>query len=74
MTGTRAWHLKSRPSGMPDMGDFELKEMDLPPLGRRLSREIVRMFDGFTASSRTTMAERATFSSRVALNEATANP
>ena len=32
MTGTRAWHLKSRPSGMPDMGDFELKALDLPPL------------------------------------------
>ncbi|MDP8914329.1 MAG: NADP-dependent oxidoreductase [Pseudomonadota bacterium] len=32
MAGTRAWHLKSRPSGMPDMSNFELKELDLPPL------------------------------------------
>ncbi len=29
MAGTRAWHLKSRPSGMPDMSNFELKELDL---------------------------------------------
>ena len=32
MTGTRAWHLKSRPTGMPDMGNFELKPVDLPTL------------------------------------------
>jgi NADPH-dependent curcumin reductase CurA len=32
MAGTLAWHLKSRPSGMPDMSNFELKELDLPPL------------------------------------------
>jgi len=32
MTGTRAWHLKSRPSGMPDMSNFELKSLDLAPL------------------------------------------
>ena len=32
MTGTRAWHLASRPSGMPDMANFELREMELPPL------------------------------------------
>ena len=32
MTGTRAWHLKSRPSGMPEMDNFELKELDLPSL------------------------------------------
>jgi NADPH-dependent curcumin reductase CurA len=32
MTGTRAWHLKSRPMGMPDIGNFELKELELPPL------------------------------------------
>ena len=32
MAGTRAWHLKSRPSGMPDMSNFELKELDLPSL------------------------------------------
>lgn len=29
----RAWHLKSRPSGMPTQDNFELKEIDLPPLG-----------------------------------------
>ena len=29
MSGTRAWHLKSRPSGMPTADNFELKEMDL---------------------------------------------
>jgi NADPH-dependent curcumin reductase CurA len=28
----RAWHLKSRPSGMPTHDDFELKEVALPPL------------------------------------------
>ena len=28
----RAWHLKSRPKGMPTAADFELKETDLPPL------------------------------------------
>ena len=28
----RAWHLKSRPSGMPTHDNFELKEIDLPPL------------------------------------------
>jgi NADPH-dependent curcumin reductase CurA len=38
MTGTRAWHLKSRPSGMPDMSNFELKEVDLPPLEDRMVR------------------------------------
>ncbi|HEV2747287.1 MAG TPA: NADP-dependent oxidoreductase [Allosphingosinicella sp.] len=32
MTGTRAWHLASRPSGLPDMSHFELKELELPPL------------------------------------------
>jgi NADPH-dependent curcumin reductase CurA len=32
MAATRAWHLKSRPSGMPDMSNFELKALDLPPL------------------------------------------
>lgn len=32
MAGTRAWHLKSRPSGMPDMSNFELKTLDLPAL------------------------------------------
>jgi NADPH-dependent curcumin reductase CurA len=29
----RAWHLKSRPSGMPTPDNFELKEVDLPQLG-----------------------------------------
>ena len=28
----RAWHLKSRPMGMPTDADFELKSIDLPPL------------------------------------------
>ena len=32
MSGTRAWHLVSRPTGLPDMSNFELKEVDLPPL------------------------------------------
>jgi NADPH-dependent curcumin reductase CurA len=32
MAGTRAWHLKSRPSGLPDMGNFELKDIELPQL------------------------------------------
>ena len=31
-TTTRAWHLKSRPTGIPDMSNFELKELDLPAL------------------------------------------
>jgi NADPH-dependent curcumin reductase CurA len=29
----RAWHFKSRPSGMPTHDNFELKDVDLPPLG-----------------------------------------
>jgi hypothetical protein len=29
----RAWHLKSRPSGMPTQDNFELKDIDLPPIG-----------------------------------------
>ena len=28
-----AWHLKSRPEGIPAAENFELKEIDLPPLG-----------------------------------------
>ena len=28
----RAWHLKSRPSGMPTADNFELKHVELPPL------------------------------------------
>ena len=34
----RAWHLKSRPSGMPTANNFELKDMDLPPLGDGMIR------------------------------------
>jgi len=29
----RAWHLKSRPEGLPTSDNFELKDIDLPPLG-----------------------------------------
>ena len=29
----RAWHLKSRPNGMPTSENFELKDIDLPELG-----------------------------------------
>jgi NADPH-dependent curcumin reductase CurA len=29
----RAWHLKSRPSGMPTSDNFEFREVDLPELG-----------------------------------------
>src|SRR4051812_43214596 len=29
----RAWHLASRPSGMPTSDNFELKAIDLPPVG-----------------------------------------
>jgi NADPH-dependent curcumin reductase CurA len=29
----RAWHLKSRPQGLPTNENFELKDIDLPPLG-----------------------------------------
>jgi len=29
----RAWHLKSRPSGMPTPDNFQLEEFALPPLG-----------------------------------------
>ena len=32
MTTTRAWHLMSRPSGLPDMSNFELREVALPAL------------------------------------------
>jgi len=28
----RAWHLKSRPSGMPTQDNFELREVELPPI------------------------------------------
>jgi hypothetical protein len=32
MSTTRAWHLKSRPSGLPTADNFELKEIPLPEL------------------------------------------
>jgi NADPH-dependent curcumin reductase CurA len=32
MTTTRAWHLKSRPSGVPTRDNFDLKEVALPEL------------------------------------------
>ncbi len=32
MSTTRAWHLKSRPTGLPTMGNFELKDAPLPAL------------------------------------------
>jgi hypothetical protein len=38
MTGTRAWHLKSRPSGMPDLANFELKALDPAPLEEGMVR------------------------------------
>jgi NADPH-dependent curcumin reductase CurA len=38
MSGTRAWHLVSRPSGLPDMSNFELKPLDLPPLEEGMVR------------------------------------
>jgi hypothetical protein len=34
----RAWHLKSRPKGMPTADNFELKEIELPPLGDGMIR------------------------------------
>jgi NADPH-dependent curcumin reductase CurA len=34
----RAWHLKSRPQGMPTADNFELKELELPPLGEGMIR------------------------------------
>lgn len=32
MTGTRAWHLASRPSGLPDMSNFDLRDIEPRPL------------------------------------------
>lgn len=32
MATTRAWHLKSRPGGLPGADNFELKHVDLPEL------------------------------------------
>jgi NADPH-dependent curcumin reductase CurA len=37
-TTTRAWHLKSRPQGMPSHDNFELKEIELAPLGDGMVR------------------------------------
>jgi hypothetical protein len=37
-TTTRAWHLRSRPTGLPDAGNFELKALDLPELGDGMVR------------------------------------
>ena len=34
----RAWHLKSRPSGVPTADNFELRDIDLPPLGEGMIR------------------------------------
>ena len=34
----RAWHLKSRPEGLPTSDNFELKEVRLPPLGDGMIR------------------------------------
>lgn len=34
----RAWHLASRPTGLPDMSHFELKELPDPPLGEGMVR------------------------------------
>jgi NADPH-dependent curcumin reductase CurA len=34
----RAWHLKSRPDGMPSAANFELKTIDLAPLGEGMIR------------------------------------
>jgi NADPH-dependent curcumin reductase CurA len=34
----RAWHLKSRPDGIPTAENFELKDLDLPPLGDGMIR------------------------------------
>src|SRR5690348_11622345 len=34
----RAWHLKSRPEGLPTAEHFELKAVELPPLGEGMIR------------------------------------
>ena len=34
----RAWHLKSRPQGLPTHDNFELKDIELPPLGDGMVR------------------------------------
>ena len=37
---TRAWHLMSRPNGLPTMNDFALKEVQLPDLQDGWVREV----------------------------------
>ena len=34
----RAWHLKSRPEGMPTAENFEIREINLPPVGEGMIR------------------------------------
>jgi NADPH-dependent curcumin reductase CurA len=34
----RAWHLKSRPEGLPTADNFELKDIELPPVGDGMIR------------------------------------
>ena len=34
----RAWHLTSRPKGLPTAGNFELREIELPPVGDGMVR------------------------------------
>jgi len=34
----RAWHLMSRPSGLPTSDNFALKEVSLPPLSTGMVR------------------------------------
>lgn len=36
--GTRAWHLKSRPSGLPTLENFELAPLAMPPLDEGMVR------------------------------------
>jgi NADPH-dependent curcumin reductase CurA len=38
MSGNKAWHLASRPRELPDMTNFELKEIELPALGEGMVR------------------------------------
>jgi NADPH-dependent curcumin reductase CurA len=38
MDMAKAWHLKSRPDGMPTADNFELKEIELPPLSDGMIR------------------------------------
>ncbi len=38
MTTARAWHLKSRPTGLPDPANFELKPVELPELDEGMVR------------------------------------